>query len=115
MTDNINQIGSILILVLVTIILAIYSAVSTRWWVENRDRLTNKLQEPWYGLFSLASSLLAIAAIIVAPVFLLAYLMNDIKLVRNLGTYERDAVLLAWCVPGAIYNLICAFRRNKRK
>lgn len=115
MTVTINQVNAILILTLVTIILAIYSAVSMRWWAENRDKLTNRLPKPWYGLFSLVSSLIAIAAIIVAPGFLLTYLMNDMKLVKNIGTYGRDAVFLAWCVPGAIYNLIYAFRRNRRK
>jgi hypothetical protein len=110
-----SETNSILILAFVTIVLSAYSLVVTGWWERNRDRLTNRLSKPWYGLFSLVSSLIFIAAVIVAPMCLLGYFMDDIKLVKNIGTYGRGAVLLTWSVPLGIYIAILVFRRSRPK
>jgi hypothetical protein len=107
MTDTTNQNGSILILALVTIILSIYTLVSMRWWLGNRDKLPRRLVG--------ALTLVAIAVIFFVPPLLLSYLMSEMKLAKKLGTYGGGIVLLVWCVPGAIYNLVYAFRRNRPK
>jgi hypothetical protein len=107
MTDTTNQNGSILILTLVTIGLSIYTFVGTRWWFGNRDKLPKRL----VGVLTLV----AIAAIFFVPPLLLSYLTSEMKLAKKLGPYGGGIVLLVWCVPGAIYSLIHAFRRNKPK
>jgi formate hydrogenlyase subunit 3/multisubunit Na+/H+ antiporter MnhD subunit len=111
-----SETSSILILALVTIVLSVYSLVVTKWWRRNRDRLIKCWGGPrWSGLLSLVLLLVFIAAVIVAPGFLLTYLMNDMKLVKNIGTYGRSAALLTWIGPSAIYSLIYAFRGNRPK
>jgi len=99
--------SSILILALVTIILSIYSAVSMRWWVAKKDKLTNDVVK--FVLF-----LVAIAALIVAPMFILAYFMGRMK-PETLGQYGGGIVLLVWIFPSGIYTLIHIFYRNRPK
>ena len=105
MTDNATQSGSILILAVITIVLAIYTSITLRWWMMKKDKLSNDIVK--YALF-----LVAVAVIILAPALFLNYLMNDIKLVKNIGPNGRAIVILAWFVPALVYNVI---RRNKLK
>ena len=116
MTVTANQIGSILILALVTIVLSIYTLVGMRWWLKNGPK--------WYGwakinrflvFVALGSQCAAFAAVVLAPIFLLAYLMNDVELVKNIGTNGRTAVFLTCLAPGVIYNLISELRKNRPK
>jgi hypothetical protein len=104
MTDINNQWGPIAALALITIVLSIYTLVSMRWWLANGDKLPKRL----IG----AASLIAIACIIVAPLFLLIYLMGKMKLAQNFYPYGAATVLLTWIAPGVIYNLIYTFRRK---
>ena len=116
MTDTANQTGPILILVLVTIILSVYTLVSLRWWNKNGDRLTKRWVGPrWSGLLLSVLGLVAIVLIIVAPMFLLFFLIGKLKLGKGLGVYGIDTVFLIWIVPGVIYNLIMTFRQSGRK
>jgi hypothetical protein len=67
-----------------------------------KDELPNDIVK--YALF-----LEAVAVIILAPALFLNYLMNDIKLVKNIGPNGRAIVILVWFVPALVYNVI---RRN---
>jgi hypothetical protein len=116
MTDTTNQTGSIIILALVTIVLSVYTLVSLRWWNKHGDRLTKRWVGPrWSGLLLYILGLVAIALTIVAPMFLLFLLIGELKLGKSLGVYGIDTVLFVWIFPGAIYNLVMAFRQSGRK
>jgi hypothetical protein len=115
MTDTANQNGSILILVLVTIVLSIYTLVSLRWWIKNGDRLTKLWGGlKWSGLLLYVLGLVVIAAIFFAPALFLAYLMGKVK-PETLGQYGADIILLVWIIPLGIYILIYVIRQSRKK
>jgi ABC-type uncharacterized transport system YnjBCD permease subunit len=114
-----SETSSILILTLVTVILAVYTLlglmvclkISEKWmpkWIpwlkENRLRIL--LVFP-FGWLALAVALFA------APAYFLGYLMNDYKLVKDIGPNGRFLVLFGWIVPTDIYIIINLIRKSK--
>src|ERR1700679_742181 len=111
MNDFNSEIVLILILTLITIALAVYTLIGARWWLKNKD----KFYKSYNGYFALPLWLMSIIAIIVIPALLLSYLMNDVKLVKSMGSGGKFIVFLAWLIPGTIYNLINLIRKSRSK
>jgi drug/metabolite transporter (DMT)-like permease len=101
-----SETSSILILILATVVLAIYTLVGIRLWLGKKE----KIQNPWIQ-FGLGWVVVVFA--IFAPLLLLAYLMNDIKLVKNMTPNERSLVLFVWCIPAGIYVIMYLIRKSK--
>jgi hypothetical protein len=103
-----NETNSFLILILVTVVLAVYTFLGIRWWLGQKERISVLNQWIQIGL-----SLLIVAIVIIAPLVFLAYLMNDIRLVKNITPNERGFVLFAWCIPASTYVIIYLIRKSK--
>jgi len=78
-----------------------------RWWLKNNERFYKLCN----GYLALPLWLTSIVAIIFAPGGCLGYLMNDIKLVKNIGTNGRFFVFMGWIMPTGTYIIIYLIRK----
>ena len=114
-----SETTSILILILLTVVLAIYTLlgmmlctkVDEKWlpkwlpWLkENKFRVLLVFPFGWLAV---------IAILIVGPMCLLGYLMNDIKLVKDIDYNGRFFAFMGWIAPTAIYIVIYLIRKSK--
>jgi hypothetical protein len=88
-----NETSSFLILAFVTIVMSTWTLVSLRWWTKNNLRFY-KLCKGWLALLALPLWIGSIVVVIVAPMFLLMYLMGEMKLEKDFYPYGAGAVLL---------------------
>lgn len=107
MNNASNGVFPIVILALITAMLAAYTLVAMRLWIDNMYRLTKRLVLPLYFL--------VVITVIIAPIAFLGYLMDYVHIVKNMDSKDSVLVIGAWIAPGLLYNIIYLIRRDRAK
>jgi hypothetical protein len=98
-----NEISSILVLALMTIVSAVCTFLGIRWWTGQKGELARFNQWIQIGL-----SWIVIAVVIVVPMFFLCILMDKL----HIGGEGNALVLFCWIMPSGIFMISYLFRKK---
>jgi hypothetical protein len=100
-----------LILVTGTIAMAAWTLFSLKWWLKKKETIPPITGLNWLFLKWFLASLVAVALIVVAPLFLLAELMS----MDNNGHTNPAIALFGWIMPTFIFIVVYFIRQHRQK